>query len=897
MLDASICPVCGWVRPTSGSAGKPLWGPLSLNAELGAPGRGSYISMEASGDIFLVPLANGGLAGIRQSAGMELWRKTFEPGYHMRGLASDGARVLGALCDERSLMEAGNGKLVSINPDTGEIQTVWQGDSHSMSLPVISGESIFLRSSSNTLFALSRDATPRVIWQKKLQSWLPLPPLVTNGLVIVCDGQAMQNSFYLAAYRVDNGQEVWRETVRGILANPPVAVNQMLAYGDNRDHGITARETASGRQLWQKEFNRVYSNQAAYNGVIYFANRGNNDPTAVDHYQLTALRAGDGGEAWRINLPVRASRVIFLEPNLLLLGSDKGHLLAVDITTRQILWDYSLGSENDPLRTDLLISQGVIMAGTYSGQLTAIRVTEPAALPVDAETALREGRIREGAEALALQGEYERSAQFFIDPLGEPEKAIALYAHGGLPGKAARLAFDLGQHDRALKFYRDAGDRQGQAVCLEKMGSELEAAALWLELGDDLRAAGLFENAGEPVKAWEIYRRLNRVDDANRLAEHLPADLRSIETLENSGLFTEAAQLALRAGLFERAVRLYQKAGDTEGEYSALRVMNRNAPEEWSLTRQIETSRSRGLFDEESEAWSRLNNLLESAGRKPLEHFENAGNAYRRAAQQAEVREGANHEKMARLYENAGEWFAKAYRDADYQTCREKVILYRRLPEITLTGRAEKEFRETEFNEIELRITNIGSGVAIDIHLNFDESRFEVDCPSAGRHIDHLNAGDTICVRPSLCPRPGQRGLVPFTVKYSWEDIRNNPYSGSANTQVNVKRLVESGSGSSVPQTVIYQGPVYTSQGEMNIAGDKIVNGNDVTGDYLDNGAQKGDRVEIIHGSSSTLRVRSDDESGSNTRETLPCVKCSLPVSQTDKFCTACGAPSPWNKD
>lgn len=897
MLDSTTCPICGWARPVSGSAGIPLWGPLSLNAELGSPGRGSYISMEASGDLFLVPLANGGLAGIRQSAGMEQWRKTFEPGFHLRGLAPDGARVLGALCDERSLMEAGYGKLVSINPDTGEMQSVWQADSHSISLPVISDRYIFLRSSSNQFFALTRESSPQIGWQKKLQSWLPLPPLVTDGLVIICDGQAMQNSFFLVAYDTETGQETWREAIKSLLSNPPVSVNHKLVYVDDRDHAITAREATTGKLLWRKEFNRVYSNLTAQNGIIFFTNRGNNDPSAPDHYQLTALRADDGREAWRINLPVRVSRLTYLEPNILLLASDKARLLAVDTAPRQILWDYNLSSEDDPLRTDLLVSQGVLIAGTYSGRLTAIQVAEPTAVPADAEAALREGHIREGAEALALRGEFERSARLFIDPLGEPEKAIALFAYGNLPAKAAKLAFDLGQHDRALKFYRDAGDRQGQAVCLEKMGSEIEAATLWLDLGDDLRAAGLFEKGGEPVKAWEIYRRVGRTTDADRLADHLPADLRSIETLENNGLFTEAAQLAMKANLYERAVRLFQKAEDKDGEYSALLEMNRVAPEEWSLTRQIEVSRSSGKFGDEAEAWSRLNHLLESSGRKPLDNYENAGNAHRRAAQQTEAREGANHEKIARIYESAAEWFAKAYKDTEYQICREKVIIYRRLPEITLTGRADKEFRETEFNEIELQITNKGAGVATKIQLDFDESRFEVDCPAAGKHIDHLNVGDTICVRPSLCPRSGQRGYVPFMVKYSWKDIQGNLYGNSTNIQVGVKRLVESGSGSSVPQTVIYQGTVYTSQGEMNIAGRDTIQGNKVEGDLLENGAQKGDRVEIIHGSNSSHRVNSANATGSTKEETRPCVRCSLPVSQTEKFCTACGESSPWNKD
>jgi outer membrane protein assembly factor BamB/tetratricopeptide (TPR) repeat protein len=854
--------------------------------------------MEVSGDVILVPLANGGITGIRQSAGVEQWRKTFGPGLHLRGLATDGSRVLGALCDERSLMEAGCGSLISINPDTGDSQTVWKADSHSLSRPVIVDGAIYLCTSSNNLYALTREPSPQVRWVKKIQSWLPLPPLVSNGMIIVCDGQAMQNSFLLAAYHAETGQEVWRESIKGLLPNTPAAVNDALVYVDDRDHCVTSRRADNGKLLWQKDFNRVYSNLASDNRMVFFSNRGNNDPSAPDHYVLTAARVDDGKTGWQINLPARVSRVITVEPNMLLLGTDGGSLLTVDTGAHQILWEYSFGSNEDPLRTDLTFSQGAVIAGTYSGKLAAVQVIQPSTAPVDAEAALREGHIREGAEALALQGDFERAAQLFLDPLVEPEKAIALYACGRMPEKAARLAFARGMYDRAMKYYADAGDREGQAVCLEKMGNELEAAALWLDLGDPLRAARLFETGGEPVKAWEIFRRLGQMDDANRLSNFMPADVKSIEAMDNNGLFSEAARLAVQANLFERAVKLYQKANDADGEYSALAIMNANQPEEWSLTRQIEMSRSKGLFNEEAEAWARLNHLLETSGRNPFDNYEKTGEAFKRAALQAETRESGNHEKIAGYYEEAGNWFARGYKDAECQLCREKVIAYRRLPEISLTGHANKEFVETEFNELELHITNKGAGVAVDIQLQFEQSRFDVECPAAGKRIDHLNSGASLDVRPSLCPKSGQRGLIPFTVKYTWKDVRNRLYSGQTDVQVTVKRLVESGSGSG-PNTYIYQAPVYTSSGPMVVGNGKIVNGNEVTGDYLEKDAQKGDRVEIIHGSGRSVTVGADSDAApvSGNSESLPCPVCSLPVAREEKFCTSCGAASPWNRE
>ena len=876
ILDAPRCAQCGWTRLQPADLGKPAWGPLDLGAGLGGPGRSVFAMPAAAQAAAVFPLRNGELAGIDIESGRLRWRAPLDVGHMARCLVPDGRHLLLSISDERPLEQAGPGRLAALEPLSGELHTLWQPDASLLSPPVLAGGKILLRTSQSELVALAHQDRPQILWRRALQAWWALPPAVFGDLILISDGRAMQGEGILHAYALQDGQPAWEVATEGLLAQNPVESGGLLVLRDGR-RNLAALDLRSGELRWQRSYARVYSNLLAAGRLVYIVVRGAVPAGQPGHYLLQAIDPQTEQITWEMPVPSRVRILQAVDTQTLVMGDDDGRLSACSAVDGKQLWEYALGSNEDPIHTELLVVNGLLLAGTYSGQVAALQIAPPVETPGDAHSLLAEGDHLSAAAAFALQGDLLAAGQVYANNLNEPEKALALYERGQFFEQAGSLALEQEMFRKAGEYFQKAGNLPRQAESLAQMGDSLSAARLFEQLEAWERAAQQYEEAGELRPALEMYRKAGNTADMLRVRKNVPPELSDIEKLENQGMLEEAGVVAVHFKQWRKAVDLLRRCGDQEGELAAvLQLAQAEKGEDWVWERQAELARSQGQFNLEALAWDHLKKYLLAA------------EAYLRAAQQAEQRTPGKENVIADLYEQALKLFENEGLEDQRQQCWQKVIHYRRLPWIVIEGRTQNAFRETEFNMLELVVHNIGRGVAHDVRVVPDSSRFEIDQSATMARIKHLGSEQSRELKIYIRPQQGQIGeAVPLVLEWHWVDNLGNKYSDCVSAPVSVKAKSASPTGGTPVQIInqytgstIYQAP----EGNIDVISGSKIGGDQVTGDKI-SGGQKGDSVSVTHTSGSTGRP---GQAQTVSQERL-CPTCSLPVGADDQFCQGCG--------
>jgi outer membrane protein assembly factor BamB len=873
ILSAARCPVCGWVRPPEKELGQPVWGPIALGAGMGGPGRGVYSQPAAARNVVVFPLRTGELAGLNIADGVLRWREPLPPLQMARSLSTDGERLLLSISDEHPLEQAQPGLLAELNPLTGRLAPLWQPGAHHLSPLALTAEYILLRTSTSELVALHRQPQPTLAWRQPLQAWWASPPMVAGGLVLVPDGQPMLGDGYLRAYNLADGQPRWTQRTAGLLASLPAWAGECLVirHGHNTLSGL---ELASGKPLWSTDYTRLYSNPIIGAGVAYIIRRGQAGTGQPGHYILQALDPQSGGHIWELPLTARVRLLHLLDEDTLVLGGDDGILQAIQLSSHTLSWEYTLGSEEDPIQTELFSCQGRLLAGTYAGRLVALQAASILSQPTIPAGPLESCDAREVADAYALQGDLRQAAEIYAEQLHEPEKALALYNAAGLLAEAAAYARTQGMHNQALEFYTRLNDLKSQADLLREMGDELEAAQRYAQAGEHLVSAELYEQASQPGKALEQYRKAANLPGILRMGKQVLLNSSDIEALVKKGYLVEAAQAADKAGDLDWAAKLYQQLDDKDNELAILDRLVHAKAEHWALERLVTLAHSMGRFE------------LEAHALRALDRPELAAQAYHRAARQAEQVAPEDEEQLARLYDLARELFTEIGDPDLEKECWAKVIYYRHLPRIIVEGAAKKNFIEEEYNLLNLTIANIGRGMAHEVYVYLGQGLFETGGTNSLRGVNRLSPGRKIEETLHLFPLPGKVGEnVPLRLEWSWKDSRQQEYKDHTITSIHVRRKNETPTDTG-PKNFYYNGPVFqTDGGNVEWVGKDKVVGDQVSGDKMETGAQKGDRVEIKRGEGVTL----------TPKEVAPaappklCPNCHLPIQEAGEFCQECG--------
>ncbi|MBT3389540.1 MAG: PQQ-binding-like beta-propeller repeat protein [Chloroflexi bacterium] len=832
-----------------------VWGPVLLKGGLGGPGSGVFAVPAIAGGVIVFPQRNGELIGLSVADGAVRWKTALEAGRMIRVLVAEGTRFLAAISDERPLGQAGNGRLVAMDAFSGEIQTLWQADSHQLSAPVMTENNILVRTSKSGLFALSRSPQPEQLWQQPLDAWWALTPFVVGDTVIVSDGRPMHGEGYLIAFSIARGQQLWKISTKGMLAQSPASCGSVIAFLEERKHLIGV-DIRNGSRLWEQDYRRIYCPPQADGNAFYLIVRGDESTPEAGRYQLQALRPQDGSVIWQTALPARA-RILSMGQNAIYAATDDGRVLAYTPEQGKYLWEAALGTDEDPIRTELLIDAGNLIAGTYDGNVFATRVAATAA-----DTSADDDRAK--AIALALKGDYRRAAELYA-AFKEYDKAFALLEHASLYQLAGELARNLERKSEAERFFELAGNQLAQAEILEEMGDLLGAAPLYEQAKKLKKAASLYEQVDEFRKALDLHLQVGNFKDILRLAGKVAFTPSDIDAIKGQGTPQEVADLALSVGAYAKAAKLYEEIGDAEKELHSLNLLINDTPVEWAWNRTAEVARSLGRFWQEAQAWEALKRSFEAA------------NAYHRAAQQAERISTDDENKVAGLYEKAKAYYDDLGMDEECQDCQVKIIHYRSLPHIVIDDFSKNTFQEGKFNLLKLTVRNIGRGVARDVCIQILGGRFEVDETTTFVRLKNIAAKGERLAKIPLRPYENQVGdAVPLVVEWVWQDYKDESYQGKRTAYVIVK--AKEITPTSQPQEHHYHAPVTQVQGEHvdMVGGDKI-GGDQIHGDNIAAGAQKGDRVEINH------------EGVKLTPAERLCPTCQLPVEPDKKFCEACG--------
>jgi outer membrane protein assembly factor BamB len=829
---------------------------------LGGPGRSVFATPAVAQDVAVFPLRNGELVGINLGDGNLRWRIPLEIGLKTRYLLAFNKSLLLSLSDERSLEQAGAGHLAALDPLTGSLVLLWQPQAPLLSPPALEGNIVLLRTSKGELVALellsvnARQLACKLLWTQKLRAWWALPPFIAGETVVVADGRAMQGEGVLAAYNLADGAPLWTHPNDGLLAHLPVKVGETLVFRAGQ-HDLAALEFNDGKPLWKRQYTHIYSNLQATKSHVYLVVRGQAATGASGHYLLVCLDPLNNAVVWEAPLPHRVRVCQLAGEDTLWMGSDEGSLLACEIRQGTLLWQYDLGSNEDPIQTELVLEKGWLVAGTYAGKVAVFRATSSVEQVQDSQTLLEQGKTVEAAAAYALAGDFRRAAEIYAGELNEPAKAFMLYEHASLYAEAAGLAQKLGDSGRALKYYEQAGDLLGQANAHLSRGDEYEAARCFEQAGEYRQAAGLYEKVGQLRKALELYRRLLDLPAMLRLQSQALFSREDIEFLLAQEKHLEAAQAAVRAGYLEWAAKIFREAGENQKEYEILVEFSTGKSEPWALERLAELARMQGKFYQLGQVCERLGKSLEAA------------EAYHLAARQTEQVEADNKEKIASRYEQAMRLYDENGEHERYQDCWVKVLKYRLQPYVQVKGQAKQVFRELEMNRLDLVIKNVGYGVAHNIQIKARDERFEMAREATNVIIRHLGPGKIAEGVLYLRPKQSEIGeIVPLVLDWSWQDVRGQVYPGSATAEVSVK---EKGSQTSETPQVINIG--------------QLIQGDLIGGDKVEGDVQHGDRVEITHGEAGRLFM---DGMEAPDQVTL-CPTCHLPVSPEDQFCQACG--------
>lgn len=860
ILKAARCSKCGWERPASGKIGQIAWEPINLGVELGGPGRHVFARPAIIAGVAAVPLSNHEIIGIGLADGKQRWRITLPEGMAARSLVQHGQKFLVSLSDERPIGQAGSGQLVSFDTASGRIALVWQADGHQLGDPLVSGSQLFLRTSTSELIALQTSPMVQVKWRIPLNTWWPLQLHLSNALILYCDGNAMQGEGHLVAVRAEDGTRVWSHPTQGLLSQPPASLDGFVVFQDGRKK-ITGLDLKTGKPVWEQRVDHVYTAPVANGTSIFFAMRGTSKKEETGYYLLRVIDPASGQTRWESPLPSRVLISPLWHENKIYMASEDGHLFVFSDRDGKLLHDQALTDDTDPLRTELVIADELLLIGTYQGNILSVRIGEQSEELKSPQAYLEQGDLEMMAAAYVLKGDLAKAAGIFADRIKDIPKALAIYEYEKMYQDAAKLARAQGLLSEAERYFELMGDRESQAAIMLERGNKFGAAQIYEQIKKTPVAAKLYEESGNLSQALKLYRQLRDTDAIIRLSDSLD----DVDLLIQEGKVDAAGKAALKAGAFRRAAEIFRSSGDSVQELDAWLKHVQKDPEEYAFTRIAEMARKSGRFVDEAEALERI--------RKPR----TAAQAYQRAGEQMEARNPTELGRIAYLYGKAVDLYAECGMEVEEHYSRDRVARCLSLPIVRIMGKTTKDFKESEWNILELRIANEGYGVASLLRWMLKADHFDIEDKSGVWTLHSLAEGMEKRIEVHIRPRQGEIGeAVPLALEWYWQAADGTKYKENIGTSVNVKGKDDS--HPTGPPVIIHGNVINTSQYQ------------DIHGDNLQAGSQKGDKVEINRGSGAKINIGEDrlNPGEGNRKAEVPCPVCGLPIDDDSRFCGHC---------
>jgi tetratricopeptide (TPR) repeat protein len=308
----------------------------------------------------------------------------------------------------------------------------------------------------------------------------------------------------------------------------------------------------------------------------------------------------------------------------------------------------------------------------------AAKLAKKGDLAETGEAALAAGRLEEAAVHFEKGGDLARAAEVRLE-LRQYERAADLYLRAEQPETAGRIYADRGVWAKAAECYAKAQRLSVAAEMYEKavqwrragecyLGCEFhrQAAQAFIKGQDWARAAAALEEVireetlrtGTGMSPQQERDVKKLVFQASKLYEEAGDLDAALRVLERGASHAEAAQVALRLGLPDRAAEFFQKARDARGAVDALRKAGQESEASRVLGEHLRDSgdlegAARSL--EQAGEWMAAGDLY-----RQIEQFERAGACYEQCGDPGQAAEmfrlSGDLARAASCYEQAGEF-------------------------------------------------------------------------------------------------------------------------------------------------------------------------------------------------------------------------------------------------
>lgn len=867
ILNQNTCPQCGWKRPITTTIGKALWEIQDLNTGLGAENEQAAAHAIVVNNTLILSLKTNELVGINIATGTLKWRKALPVGLQVTGFVSANQQVVISLKDFRSLMDGDRfGCLYQINTRDGSLIPLWKAPSHNINAVINYNDQFILRTSSNTIYGLKQSDPIQIAWQIKTSAWVALPIIPFKNRILYMDGSLLKGKIFIQCFDLVEEKFVWKTDLsQGDSGFTPVANERILFVVDGTKM-IKAIEIESGKVVWEKNFLRIYSPPSPREGILSFAIQGNADLDAEDHYTLVAFEIGNWNEVFRAPLASKTTLAAHITREQIMIGCHDGSVRCFDIKTGKPAWQYQLGGQQDPIKTNLTVYENMLLVGSAQGKLALLTIQQRDQLN-SPESYMHSENWHLAATAFALQNNLKSAAELYQHKIKDFPKALQLYAFGGYYAEAAQLAFENDLWMDALNYYQKAGNNLGLAETYLKMGNDQKAAEIYVATGDSLQAAKLMEKAEKYRLAIDYYSLAKCPKDVYRLKFKLGLfNTSDLSDLRKQNRFSEVAELELQNGLYEDAAKDFQKADLPMKALTALQLAAQKKPSElWIWEEMAQIAENLNQFEISGEAWMKLE--------KPLK----AGNAYKLAAETLLNENPQNMDEIADCYEKAMDAYEYGGYDEveDYLECQQKQRELRKYPNIILRmiipGGNLKEF---DWSHIFIEFTNDGFGIAENIWYEIDCDRFEIDKKKSSKMF-HLDQGLSKRFEIDLRPQKEEHGDVPLQIQWIWEK-KGEKFERCESQRVTVKTKEDPRASHSV--NIIY--------------GDQVGQKGDAV--TINRGVQSRENPSVSveenhHLRNNDLIFNAVDNLAEKTKQGVSCPECSLINDMNARYCKECG--------
>ena len=284
-----------------------------------------------------------------------------------------------AYMDGKIYVTTGFGRVIALDAKLGS--TIWERDLFVplRSAPTAKDGRVFVITITNKVYALDNNAGT-VLWSnagiEEMTNFLGgASPAVEKGVVI-----APFSSGEIVAFKVENGQELWRDSLSsrsqnsGIIALSAIrghpVIDRGIVFAISNAQNFIAVNLRNGRRIWSQKIGGIETPWVAGNYIFILSNNN----------ELIAIERTTGRIHWTIGLPKwrkpadRSGRIIWTGPllasNRLIIANSIGEALSISPYTGKILGKIKLP---DSITISPIIAANTLFFLSDDAELTAFR--------------------------------------------------------------------------------------------------------------------------------------------------------------------------------------------------------------------------------------------------------------------------------------------------------------------------------------------------------------------------------------------------------------------------------------------------------------------------------------------------------------------------------------------